>query len=124
METLGVLVVGEPPSLGRSIADLLQSRIIRTEHAPESRQVDSPSYTVARFAVVVDACNQSYCTTALRWLVGELPTSALVVVGSRDPTVDRIPRIHCVTLPLRTAVLWELIRGLTHGAGRTPTPSP
>ena len=112
MEGRTVLVVGETPSLGRSIVDLLDSgdvpnRLVRNVEA------ELPLASLSgRFQLVIAACNQRWCATARRWARGECPDLTLVVVGSRDPDLPALPGVRVVPLPLRPARFLSLVRSL------------
>jgi hypothetical protein len=112
MENPGVLVVGETPSLGRSITDLLESGNVRARCVLDVASEQPLSTLGQRFSVVVAASNGLYCATARRWARGELPNVDLVVVGSRDPIVAAGSNVHLVSLPLLPAKFLSLIRGL------------
>lgn len=120
MSSSSVLVVGETPSLGRSIVDLLESAGI------ESRLVadigaEPPLGTLAdRFPLVIAACNEPFCVTARRWARGEFPRTRLVVVGSRDPTLAGMPGATIVPLPLVPRPFVSLASALLAGPGPTP----
>ncbi|MGP8073101.1 MAG: hypothetical protein ACLPZM_08265 [Thermoplasmata archaeon] len=113
MESPEVLVVGETPSLGRSITDLLVSGDVRARYVHDLGS-EGPLGTLARrFPVVVAACNSPFCATARQWVRGEIPDVALVVVGSRDPVLAQATKkVHLVSLPLLPARFLELIRDL------------
>ncbi len=117
MASPGVLVVGETPSLGRSIADLLESGDVPARYVHDLTAEPPLSDLARRFPVVVAACNGLYCTTARRWARGELPDVELVVVGSRDPSVVGGANLHLVPLPLLPAKFLGLIRGLLEQPG-------
>ncbi|MGA8275474.1 MAG: hypothetical protein WB789_01275 [Thermoplasmata archaeon] len=112
MESPGVLVVGETPSLGRSITDLLESGDVRAQYVLDLANEPPLSNLASRFRVVVAACNGLYCATARRWARGELPNVELVVVGSRDPSIVGGTNLHLVPLPLLPAKFLGLIREL------------
>ena len=112
MESSEVLVVGETPSLGRSITDLLQSGDVRTQYVLDVASEQPLSELASRFRVVVAACNGLYCNTARRWARGELPNVELVVVGSRDPLVVGGGNLHVVPLPLLPDKFLGMVRGL------------
>jgi hypothetical protein len=123
----GVLVVGETPSLGRSIVDLLESEKLRTEYVCDVESEGPISSLGERFPVVIVACNEHFCVTARRWLHGELPNVSLVVVGSRDPILARTKGVHQIPLPLQPCLFLETVRDLigraSHGHRPQPTPS-
>lgn len=106
------LIVGETPSLGRSIADLLEAWSVPSRFVPDV-SVEGPIATLAeRFPVMVVASNGPFSTTARRWLQGEFPGIALVVVGSRDPALTGVASVHRVELPLVPARLVATVRDL------------
>lgn len=107
-----VIVVGETPSLGRSIADLLQSGSIpcRLVGNLDAAHLDAGAERAG--PVVIVACNQPYCLTARRWAAGEIPHARLVVVGSRDPLLATLKGLRVVPLPLVPGPLVNLTREL------------
>jgi len=107
-----VLVVGETPSLGRSIVDLLESGGVHAVLVDDVRSQQPLSSLARRYPVVVAACNAPYCQTARQWIGGEIPDVALVVVGSRDPYLERSRRVHLVPLPLLPSGFLAMIHGL------------
>lgn len=113
-----VLVVGETPSLGRSIYDLLDS-----EGVPANLEYDltaeSPLSTLyQRFPVVIAACNEHICATARRWTRGELPNVALVVVGARDGTLTKVDGIRVISLPLVPGPFLVMVNRLRKSGAR------
>jgi hypothetical protein len=124
METPGVLVVGETPSLGRSIADLLESGGVPAQYVDDVRTQQPLSSLSNRYPVVVAACNEHHCATARQWVRGELPNVALVIVGSRDPLVPRAANVHVVTLPLLPSRFLGMIHGLLDATARPHPVSP
>ena len=92
MTAPSILVVGETPSLGQSVTDLLDAANLPVEFVHDIGSKAPLANLAARYPVVVVACNSYFCTTARRWAQGELPKVALVVVGSRDPLVLAEPR--------------------------------
>ncbi|MFY9717038.1 MAG: hypothetical protein WAK40_03790 [Thermoplasmata archaeon] len=111
MEPPRVLVVGETPSLGRSIVDLLESSGVRA-HYVDDIHAEEPLGTLGRrYRVVVAASNTHYCVSARQWASGELPDIALVVVGSRDPFLARV-KLQLVPLPLLPSRFLGVIRSL------------
>lgn len=120
MPSAEVVVVGETPSLGRSIVDLLHAegltcRLVHDLAIPVTEPAEAPPRRV-----VVVACNESYCVTARRWARGQMPGYRLVVVGARDPALESIRGISVVPLPLRAAPLVALVRELL--VERAPEP--
>jgi hypothetical protein len=112
MEGGEVLVIGETPSLGRAIADLLESSDVPVRFSRDILS-ESPLATLAqRHRVVVTACTGFTCDTARRWRRGETPGVHLVVVGSWDPSLTPHENLYVVDLPLRPERFVELIRGL------------
>jgi hypothetical protein len=125
-----VLVVGETPSLGRSVVDLLETAGVPTHFVYDLGAEPSPSKVSERYPVVIAVCNEPYCATGRRWMRGELPGAVLVVIGSRDRSIQAITGIRIVPLPLDPGPFLELIDGLlaaaravdgAHGAPRRGT---
>jgi hypothetical protein len=107
-----ILVVGETPSLGRSIVDLLESWGLGSEFVYDV-SVEGPLQDLwRRFPVVVVACNEPFCSTARLYARGEFPHVALVVVGSRDPAVLSMPDVKLLPLPLLPRPFVTLVSGL------------
>jgi hypothetical protein len=126
MGEVEVLVVGETPSLGRSITDLLIAGNIRAHYAMDlgdGRAADLPDTA----PVVVLASNGSYSPFVRRWVERGPTNVALVVVGSRDTILARSwPGVHLVPLPLAPARFLEQIQDqltLARRGGRSG-PSP
>jgi len=119
-----VLVVGETPSLGQSIVDLLESEKLRTEYVYDVESKGPISSLGERFSVIVVACNEHFCVTARRWMHGELPNVSLVVVGARDPILATTKGVHQVPLPLQPCRFLEIVRGLLGGASHRDRPQP
>ncbi len=113
-----IVVVGETPSLGRALVDLLEADGLSVQYRPHLESAGVPGSGPA--PVIVVASNTPYCATARRWLDGELGSSRLVVVGSRDPRVAPGSGIHRVSLPLRAAPFLQTVRGLLSGKGPAP----
>ncbi len=103
MESRGVLVVGETPSLGRSIADVLEAGGVPIRLVYDVSAAHPLATLVERYPVVVVACNEHFCATVRRWAREEFPGVAVVVVGDRDPGLALFPGLHVVPLPLRPA---------------------
>ncbi len=129
MDPPRVLVVGETPSLGRSIADLLDAGGVSAEYVLDVEAIQPLSELSRRFRVLVAASNSPYCTTGRRWLRGEMPGVDLVVVGSRDPQVEDSTGLHRVGLPLIPEDFLRLLRTLsssdrnaTHRSGARDDP--
>ncbi len=101
-----VLVVGETPSLGRAIVDVLEAGGVGARFVLDVKESSEP------YRAIVAACNASYCSTLRVWLRGELPGSTLVLVGTRDPLAMGVPGIRRIDLPLRARVLVGTIRTL------------
>ncbi|MGP8077181.1 MAG: hypothetical protein ACLQD8_08835 [Thermoplasmata archaeon] len=116
-----VLVVGETPSLGHSIVDLLESGGVRAQYVDDVRSQEPLSSLAKRYPVVVAACNEHHCATARQWVGGAIPDVALVVVGGRDPLLGRNANLHLVPLPLRPSRFLGMIHGLLDSRVR---PSP
>jgi hypothetical protein len=118
MPGTGVLVVGETPSLGQAIADLLESDGVPVRYSPAGAAAFGPGVELP--AVIVAACNAGQCGTARRWLAGEFDRSRLVVVGARDPALARASEIRFVPLPLEPAPFLRLVRSLLSDAPSPP----
>ncbi len=112
MRPAELLVVGETPSLGRSVADLLESEGFTVRLVPDLG-IESPLYRLAeRNPVVVVVSNGYFCAAARRYANGEIPGVSLVVVGSRDPVVTAHRAIHPIGLPIEVEPFLGLIRSL------------
>lgn len=120
----GVLVIGETPSLGRSIVDLLEAYDVPTRYVTNVESEAPLSSLGQRYPVVIAACNESFCATARRWVRGELPKVSLVVVGSRDPILSTTPGVHHLSLPLLPGRLLSMIRGLLASVSGSPRTTP
>jgi hypothetical protein len=108
----GVLVVGETPSLGRSIADLLEVWGIPNRYVHDLSVEPALGTLHERYPVVVVASNASFSPTGRRWLRSELPKVELVVVGSRDPALAATAGLHAIELPLAPDRLLAIVRDL------------
>ncbi|MGC2033909.1 MAG: hypothetical protein WA761_00515 [Thermoplasmata archaeon] len=113
-----VLVVGETPSLGRSIVDLLEAENVPVRLVRDVDEEPSLLSLSSRFPIVIAACNGYICTTARRWARGELPDVAMIVVGARDPELAFMPGIHTVSLPLRPNPFLSLVRAIPRSISR------
>jgi hypothetical protein len=119
----GVLVVGETPSLGQSIVDLLESERLRAQYVYDVESEAPVSSIGDRFAVIVVACNEHFCVTARRWLHGELRNVPLVIVGSRDPILATTKGVYQIPLPLQPGLFLDTIRELLgRSSHRHPAP--
>jgi hypothetical protein len=113
MPNCGVLVVGETPSLGQSIVDLLESEKLRTEYVQDVESSGPVASLPDRYSLIVVACNEHRCLTARRWKLGELPRDLpLLVVGSRDPVLSTTRGVHQVPLPLEPDRFLSTVRCL------------
>lgn len=115
-----VVVVGETPSLGRSIGDLLLTEDIPCRMVSDLSPREVEAWPAERAPVILVACNEAYCRTARRWSRGELPGTTLVVVGGRDPELRGIRGIRLVPLPLQREPLVALIHELTSDRSAGP----
>jgi hypothetical protein len=122
-----ILLVGETPSLGRSLLDLLTAAELPCRLVHDLDPNDPGLAGLHPTAAVVVACNEPFCRTARRWSRGELLLNGLVVVGSRDPILSTLPGVSVVPLPLAPATFLELARALievaARPAGYTPLPA-
>lgn len=98
-----MLVVGETPSLGRSIADVLEAGGVPIRLVYDVSAAHPLATLADRYPVVVVACNEHFCATVRRWAREEFPGVAVVVVGDRDPGLALFPGVRVVPLPLRPA---------------------
>ncbi len=121
MENRTVLVVGETPSLGRSIVDLLESGSVRSCFVFDVSTESPLSSLFRRFPVVIAACNEHFCATARRWARGELPYVEMVVVGARDPGLSHISGVRVVSLPLLPGPFLVLVNHLLSAPETSPT---
>lgn len=113
MPNCGVLVVGETPSLGRSIVDLLEAEQLRAEYVLDVEGGGPVASLADRYSLIVVACNEHRCLTARRWKLGELPRDLpLLVVGSRDPMLATTRGVHQVPLPLEPERFLSTVRCL------------
>jgi len=119
-----VLIVGETPSLGRSIADLLEADGLPVRFVLDAES-ERPWATLAdRFPVLVVASAGYFCSTVRRWARGEIPRGTLVVVGSHDPLVRPAPGLTAVPLPLAPGPLVGMVRHLLLAASGAPASGP
>lgn len=111
-----VLVVGETPSLGRAIQDLLEAYAISARLVSDLDPADRAALRDIR--VIVAAANSPQSRTLQARLHGHLRGPELVVVGSRDAPGVTAPGIHPVGLPLVPAPFVQLVRALLAGEPR------
>jgi hypothetical protein len=107
-----ILVVGETPSLGRAIADLLDAAGLPSRLVAVPRPTASEPPAAGAYRVVVAACNAPESVTALAWHRGEFPRSSLVVVGSRYGVIPPSRNVEVIRLPLDPPYLVALVRRL------------
>lgn len=109
-----IVVVGETPSLARSITDLLESDgfSVTTVGDPLRELTRSLRNPLAPVSLVITASNGHHCETARRWMRGEVSGVTLVVVGCRDPEVRPGPRVRVIGLPLAPEEFLQLVRRL------------
>ena len=107
-----VVVVAETQSLAGSIRDLLHSTGIPTDLLDPLEALETLGERAGPVgpSLLVVASNGRQSETARRWIHGDFPGSAIVVVGSRDPALARAPHIPTVPLPLRPDALVTLIQ--------------
>lgn len=118
-----MLVIGETPSLGRSIIDLLQTEDITAQLVYDVVE-EAPLATLHhRYPLLIAASNTSHCATAHRWARGELPDLSLIVIGARDPELQRMSAVRVVPLPLRPEPFLTLVRSLLPVDLRTNDPT-
>jgi|GEM_PF-1244440 len=107
-----VLVIGESPSLGRAILDFLEADGFSVRLAYDPSSEGRPDEIAERYRVLVVASPGPYCDVARRWIRGDFPGLAMVVIGSRDPQLERIPELHRVPLPIDPQLLSTTVRRL------------
>ena len=107
-----VVVVSETHSLGSSLSDLLRSTGIRIETTTplEAMEMLGPDMGTGRRSLIIAASTGFECLTARRWAQGAFPDSALIVVGSRDPTLRKIAGAKLVSLPITVEEFLDLVR--------------
>jgi hypothetical protein len=105
-----LVIVGETPSLGRSIGDLLVSEGIPCRLVSDLTPRELESWPSGPPPVILVACNEVYCRTARRWARGEFPGAALVVVGARDPELRFVRGARVLPLPLQRERLFGVLR--------------
>jgi hypothetical protein len=117
MEPPEVVVVGETPSLGRSVTDLLDSAGVRTRFVEDLRREPPERDEVGRLPIVIVASSGYSCATARQRSRGEVPNVTLVVVGSLDPALAGAANLCQVSLPLEPGRFLEMIRALLGAPG-------
>ncbi|HTW39691.1 MAG TPA: hypothetical protein VMF04_02380 [Thermoplasmata archaeon] len=105
-----ILVVGETPSLGRAIFDVLDAYGIESRYTIDLAEVGREG--LREVSVVVAASNSGYCSTLREQEQGRLNMHPLVVVGSRDPKAVAGPKVFPVGLPIEPVSFVQLIRSL------------
>ncbi len=111
----GVVVVGETPSLGRAIVDLLQSDGVDCRYVRGLGARSTAERMLRGTRLVVVASNGPFSPTVRRWQREALAGPTLVVVGSRDPVATAAAVRHRVDLPLSPRPFLDLIRTLLAG---------
>ena len=111
MRPKGLLVVGECPSLGRCVADLLGAYELETRFVVDIAATGPVTTLAERFGRVIVASTGYWCTTLRRWLAGEMPGVRLIVVGSRDPLLHTAEGVVSFDLPIDAARLITEVRG-------------
>jgi hypothetical protein len=127
MHRPGVVVIGETPSLGRAIAELLETDGVHTHYLGVQRDGATVRGLAPTHPVIVVACNASYCLSVRQWIAGEFLSVPLVAVGTRDPILRDVPGSHPLELPLNPTELLRVVRGLldppTSAAPARPSPA-
>lgn len=118
MPTSKVLIVGESPSLGQSLADLMESAGLRSELVPAIDVLENGRSIGRTVPVVLVAGHGFHSETLRRWKGGDLNGSRIVVVGSRDPALAEARGVTRVDLPLDPGSLIDLVRGCVRAAER------
>lgn len=112
MERADILVVGETPSLGRSLRDLLESGSHRTRYTEDPTEAMGVRAVAGAPSVVIVACNGLECETVRRWLDRGFPGASLLVVGARDPSRFAARGVRGVALPIDPRQFLELVEGM------------
>jgi hypothetical protein len=121
MDSLGIIVIAETPSLGSALLELFASdhleahmvdHLVAAERYASTRPAAAP-------ALLVAAANGRGCVTVEQWPKSSLRNSALVVVGARDVDRSEQARLHIVPLPLDPRRLLALVRNLAGVPGPT-----
>lgn len=120
MDASGVVVIGETPSLGEALVDLLRSDAIPVHYITAEPQ-RTREHLPRSVRVMIVASNSPFSPAARGWLAGEYSPRELVVVGSRDPALASARQIHRVPLPLDPERFLGLVRKLLAGEGTDPT---
>jgi hypothetical protein len=124
MATPSVLVVGETPSLGRSIVDLFDSAGIANEFVHDLAAETTSLDLGRQHPVVVVASNGPFCASARGWGRGAFPDVAMVVVGSRDPLLRDLPKIQVIPLPFLPGRLLAVVQRLLPSSSPQGDPAP
>jgi hypothetical protein len=105
-----ILVVGETPSLGRAVADLLEADGIATWYVTELGDIRSEQ--LREISLVIAAANTADCATRRAQQLGQFGDRKIIIVGSHDPHSVRGPQVYAVGLPLKTDHLLRLVHVL------------
>lgn len=123
MPELGVVVIGETPSLASALVELLETEGVGVIAVRDLREAEAMARKgpLPPRPLLISASNRHSCPTARRWRMGSLHESDLVVVGTRDPMLRSSGRLHVVPLPLVPEEFLTLVRDLSsrpHGTRR------
>lgn len=116
-----VWVISETPSLSQAVLDLLRTVGFDTEvvHRLEEAEVLERAKPSPQPPVLVSASNRVLCESYHRWRQSPLHSSAMIVLGGRDPTLNGEANLYVVRLPLRTFDFLDLVQRLVADSART-----
>jgi hypothetical protein len=111
-----VLLIGENPQLGASLAELLEAEAVPSSTVKDLREALEKLGPIppASAPLLLLASNRVRSPTLHAWLEGGLERWQLVVVGCRDARVRSGAQLHVVSLPLDVTAFLRLIRELVH----------
>ena len=112
MSETEVLIVGESPSLGRAVGDLLAAEGVGHRLVYELSPKDIAGGPSGRPRLVVVVSHGYYTIAGRRWLHGEMSGVPLLVVGSLDPILEGRAEVHRLGLPLDPVELVRVIFSL------------
>lgn len=109
-----VVVVGEQPDLGSAICDLLKAERFHVVHVRDLAAAERlvASAQAPAFPLLVLASNRPLSPGLRSWSRGALRELDLVLVGAREVSIPRSPRLHVVSLPLDPGEFLKLVRSM------------